>query len=326
MSAALRLHQVGDFALESGQVLRDVAQAYVLHGALSPGRDNLVLVFHALTGTADPAEWWPGIVGPGRALDTSRYAVLGTNLLGSCFGTRWRPGTARPRITTRDQARLVQRLVETLEVESVALAVGGSLGGMVAMEWAAHHPASVRAAVVLAAPAAHAAQAIGWNHVQRRIVAAAGEAGLEIARALAVLTYRTPAELEDRFGRRGDGAGWVVGRYLDHQGRKLRARFSDEAYLALTAAMDSHDVGRGRGGVAGALRPIADRLVGVGIPGDLLYPAGEVRAWTGAAGAAYREVESRRGHDGFLLEIEQVGHILADALHAAATAATAGAS
>ena len=318
-----RTHHAGDFRLESGDVLHGVRQAYHLDGTLNEGRDNLVLVIHSLTGSADAVgDWWSGQLGPGKTIDTDRYAVLATNLLGSCYGTTWEvrddPDPPHPPITTRDQARLIQRLVDELGVSSVALVTGGSLGGMVAMEWAAQNPELARSAVVFAAPAAHTAYAIAWNHVQRRAVEVGGEAGLEVARMVGMMTYRTAGEQAERFGRaRSEDGGWSVGAYLDHHGRKLRERFTVRSYLALMAAMDSHDVGAGRGGVAAALGRIRGHLVGVGIPGDLLYSADDVRAWTDAAGAGYREIRSITGHDAFLLEPAQVSAILEEALRAA---------
>jgi homoserine O-acetyltransferase/O-succinyltransferase len=311
------LHEAGDFELESGEVLRGVVQAYHLDASPRSAPDETVLLFHPLTGSADARDgWWSSVVGTGRTLDPERHPVLCANLLGSCYGTTWRQSdAAAPRITPRDQARLVQRLVEHLGIRSVALAAGGSLGGMVAMEWAVQNPDAARAVAVFAAPAVPSAQALALNHVQRRMVRAGGAEGIEVARALAMLTYRTPAELQQRFGRRAGAAGeWAVGDYLDHHGRALRRRFSARAYLALTHAMDAHDVGRGRGGVAAALRRVRARLIGVGIPGDRLYEDHEVREWVVAAGAEYREIRSLHGHDGFLLEAEAVSRILAEAL------------
>jgi homoserine O-acetyltransferase len=323
MSARVLRHQrVGDFRLESGDVLHGVSQAWHLDGALNEARDNLVLVVHALTGSADAAGgWWTDAIGPGRTIDTDRYAVLCTNLLGSCYGTTWDGAEDDDRpilpITTRDQARLIQRLIDELGVQSVALATGGSLGGMVAMEWAAQNPHLPGAVAILAAPAAHSAYAIAWNHIGRRAVQMGGAAGLEVARMVAMMTYRTAEEQAERFGREQAEDGWAVGAYLDHHGRKLRGRFTVRSYLTLLGAMDSHDVGAGRGGVAAALGTIRGQLTGVGIPGDLLYSADEVRAWTEAAGAEYREIRSVRGHDAFLLESDEVSAILEEALRAA---------
>jgi len=313
MSAGVREHRVRRFTLRDGHVLQDVVQAYTLLGELNAARDNLVVIFHSLTSPPDPREWWAEAVGAGRPIDTDRYAVLTTNLLGSCYGTTPLPAGAT--VTPRDMAALVKLLVDELGVSRVALATGGSLGGMVTLEWVASFPELTRAAVVFAAPAAHTAQAIGYNHVQREAIRLGGEAGLELARMIGMLTYRTPAELEQRFGRarRADGV-FEVQSYLAHQGEKLRRRFSVSSYLALMDAMDAHDVGAGRGGVGPALRAFRGRLVGVGIRGDQLYPPEQVRAWVDAAGARYREIDTVHGHDAFLLEAEQVGAIVGEAL------------
>lgn len=314
---ATRVHRVTHFELEDGTVLRDFEQAYTLDGELNAAGDNLVVVFHSLTGAPTPREWWPGVVGPGAPLDPSRYAILCTNLLGSCYGTTLplQPGGVRPAITTRDMARLVRLLVDDIGATSVALATGGSLGGMVALEWAATFPELTRTVIAFAAPAAHTAQAIAWNHVQRRAIELAGADGLALARMTAMISYRTAAEFEQRFGRSMRADGYFQMRsYLDHHGTKLVERFDTESYLSLIDAMDSHDVGRGRGGVAAALRAYKGRLVGVGIPGDLLYSADDVRTWVDAAGGEYRTIESPHGHDAFLLEVDQVATILENVL------------
>jgi len=324
-----RLQRIPRFELEDGTVLRDVVQAWHQEGELNAARDNVVVVFHSLTGQAETVGGWLGaLIGPGGVIDTGRYAVLCANLLGSCYGTT---GPAEvspfPAVTPRDQARLFQRLLDELGVRTVVLAAGGSLGGMVAMEWAVENPSLARAVAVFAAPAAHTAYAIAWNHIQRAAVEAAGERGLEIARMVGMMTYRTAAEQAQRFGRGLEEDGrWAVASYLDHQGRKLRERFSADSYVALTKAMDAHDVGRGRGGVEAALRRFRGRWVGVGIPGDLLYSPEDVRAWTDVAGAEYREIVSSRGHDAFLLETEQIGAILAEAFAIGESAAEGGAA
>ena len=332
--AQVRFHTTPRFALESGEVLRDVRQAYVLEGTINEARDNLVLVFHSLTGAPETLAGWKGsVIGPGKAIDTTKWAVLCPNLLASCYGTDFKRflrrvgrADAHPTITTRDQARLVLSLIENLEIPSLALVTGGSLGGMVALEWAASFPSLFRSAVVFAAPAAHTAWAIGWNHVQRRALEAGGpEAGLAIARMVGMLTYRTPDEFEDRFGRQG-GADepFAVQSYLSRHGAKLVARFDAKSYRTLLGAMDAHDVGRGRGGTAAALAAAGPRITGVGIPGDGLYPEDVVRAWTREAGAAYAELRSTHGHDAFLLEADAVGAILEGALSSRAGAAAAG--
>jgi len=322
--SAARVHVTPRFALESGEILRDVRQAYVLEGEVNEAKDNVVLVFHSLTGSPETLAGWKGtVIGPGKAIDTNRWAVLCPNLLGSCYGTAFKRflrkeegRSAHPSISTRDQAHLVEILLSALEIEQPALVTGGSLGGMVALEWAATFPKRSRAVVVFGAPVAHSAWALGWNHVQRRAVEAAGPAaGLAIARMVGMLTYRSPVELESRFARLpGEGETFAMQSYLTHHGAKLVARFDAESYLTLLDAMDAHDVGRGRGGPAAALSAFQGRLVGVGITSDVLYPEDEVRRWVRAAGAESRTLVSPHGHDAFLLESGPVGAVLTELL------------
>ncbi len=313
LRSGLSLHVAGSFRLESGQELREVVQAYRVEGRLNPARDNLVLLFHSLTGSPADFGGWDGLVGEGRPLDTRRLCVVAPNLLGSCYGTRFaregRGSRAPLRVTTRDMARLAGLLVERLGARRVALAAGGSLGGMVALEWASSFPGLTAAVAAFAAPAGPCAWGSGWNHVHRQAVRAFGMKGLALARMVGMLTYRTPSEFEARFRPGTDGH--PVRGYLSHHGEKLVRRFSASSYLALLDAMDAHDVGRGRGGVAAALSPFRGRLVGVGIPGDLLYPSEVVREWTEAAGAGYRVLPSGHGHDGFLVE-PGVGELLGE--------------
>jgi homoserine O-acetyltransferase len=249
--------------------------------------------------------------------------VLCTNLLGSCYGTTWagRGEGSPPSITPRDQARLIHALVEELGVRSVALATGGSLGGMVAMEWACSYPELTRSTVVLAAPAAHTAAAIGWNHIQRRATEMGGEEGLALARMVAMMTYRTGAEFEQRFARERAGETFQVASYLNYQGDKLVRRFEVESYLSLIDTMDAHDVGRGRGGAEAALAAVRGHLIGVGITGDLLYTEADVKRWAKMAGAEYETIRSIHGHDAFLIELSQVDAILARALEGASVLA-----
>jgi homoserine O-acetyltransferase/O-succinyltransferase len=259
------------------------------------------------------------VVGPHRTRVrvSSAHAVLAPNLLGSCYGST---GPAQcpdgfPQLTTRDMARAIGVLLERLGVARLALVTGGSLGGMVALEFVATFPRRADAAVILAAPVAHSAAAIAWTHVQREALRLAGTAGLRLARQVAMLSYRTPHGLHHRF-RRFPGArgAFAVQDWLDAHGERLDARFDGASYLALLDAMDTHDLARGRGGAGERLRGSGTRLTAVGIPGDQLYPAEEVKAWAGEAGARYVELRSLHGHDAFLIEREQVAGILRDAL------------
>ena len=324
---------LGRFTLESGAVLPDLVIAY-RHDGVPIGEGRQILVVHALTGSADAAgDWWAPIIGPGQALDTDKYGVLCMNLLGSRYGTTGptsrnaatgKPyGRAFPRLTVRDQARAQWRLLDALGIEKAALAVGGSLGGMVALEVALERPGDISRVVPIAAPARIGQLAVGWDHIQLEIVDRLGMDGLDLARQLAITTYRSEIDFEQRFTGRvePDGTPSVVS-YLRHQGRKLLERFDPDTYRTLVLAMDAHDVGRGRGGLVAALQKLAaygTQLTGVGIEGDILYGTNQVQAMVEAAtaagmDAAYREILSTKGHDAFLVEWEQLRTILTEAL------------
>ena len=320
-AAALRVglseHRAGDFTLGSGETLRDVRQAFRLEGEVDADGGNVVLLFHSLTGSPADLGGWRPFVGPGLPIDTDRFAVLAPNLLGSCYGTRFLRGAGHARkplaVTTRDQARLTALLLDALGVKRLALVAGGSLGGMVTLELCATRPDAARAAIVFAAPASPTAWGSAWNHVHRTAIEAAPRSGLALARMAGMLTYRTPREVERRFRPRAPGTH-PVRDYLNHHGEKLVRRFTTKAYLTLLDAIDAHDVARGRGSVRRALGAFRGSLLGVGIPGDLLYPTEEVLRWTRASGADYRELASPSGHDGFLLETDSVGTLLVEAL------------
>jgi len=313
---------LGSLTLEGGETLESVRVRYRLEGTVSATRDNVVLVVHALTGTAEASAWWKGVIGAGQSIDPTRHAVLSAALLGGCDGTtgpRNDQPDALPPITTRDQARVLALLLDHLHIDAPLLVCGGSLGGMVTLEFAATFPERTRGAVVLAAPAVQTAQGIAWNAIMKRAIALGGaREGFALARMVGMLSYRTPQALEQRFGRRQTNAGhFEVADWLDAHGERLVARFDATSYGALLDAMDNHDVGRGRGGVSAALAPVADRLTAVGIPGDLLYPDDAVREWADSTRATYRELSSVHGHDAFLLETQKVSRIITEALEAA---------
>lgn len=314
----LRFAQLPPLPLECGEMLPRATMAYHLDGALSTRRDNVIVVLHALTGSADAAgDWWKGLIGPGLALDTDRYAVLAPNLLGSCYGSSGprASGERFPALTTRDQGRAVAVLLESLGIARVALVTGGSLGGMVALEFVASFPGRAARAAVFAAPAAQPAVAIGWSHVQREALRIGGEEGLQLARQVAMLTYRTSVGLRGRFGRlRGDRGAFSVQEWLWAHGARLDARFDRASYLALLDVMDTHDVGRGRGGIGERLRESGTALTGIAIPGDLFAPAEDIQDWVQAAGGVYRAIESEHGHDAFLIEKARVDELLRESL------------
>ncbi|PRY56089.1 homoserine O-acetyltransferase [Knoellia remsis] len=349
---------IGSVDLERGGRLPAVTLAYETWGRLNEARDNAVLVEHALTGDAHvegpagpgqaTAGWWDGLVGPGRPLDTDRWFVVASNVLGGCQGTTgpssdapdgqpW--GSRFPSVTVRDQVAVEARLADHLGIDTFAAVLGGSMGGMRALEWATSLPERVRTCIALASTAYATADQIAWAQPQLLAIRSdpryhggdyyahdtAPLDGLGIARRIAHVTYRHEGELAERFGRAGqpgdapveEGGRFAVESYLDHHAGKLGARFDANSYVVLTEAMNSHDVGRGRGGVAAALTTFGGRLVVAGVDSDRLYPerlSEEIAALR--PGTILRHVTSRHGHDGFLVEIDRVGEIIREALEA----------
>ena len=328
----LEAADLGTFRLESGDAL-PVTIAY-RHDGPGPAAPQ-ILVVHALTGSADAAgDWWTPLIGPGRALDTDRFGVLCANLLGGCYGStgptsvdpstglRW--GSRFPQPTARDEARVMWALADRLGIDSFALVTGGSMGGMIALEAGLERPERTGHVAAIASPSGTGPMAVGWNHIQLELVERLGWEGLALARQLAMTTYRSEADFETRFGRTVQEDGrFAISSYLDHQGTKLLERFDPDTYKVLVRVIDSHDVGRDRGGTVEALRAFAAAgtgLTGVGITGDILYGPVQVRSLLADATEAgvantYREVTTIKGHDAFLIEWDQLSAILADGLH-----------
>ncbi len=324
---------LGTFRTEAGGEIRDARLRYRVYGDLALGRSHgASLVFHALTGSAEVDTWWGPVIGPGKALDTSRHPVIAANLLGSCYGSSGpseTPDGSFPSLTPMDLARAHIPLLEHLGISRLVLVTGGSLGGMIALQWGLVTPVPVERLVVFAAPARTSAQAIAWNVAQRLAIEAdpawaggrypVGEgpaAGLAAARSIAMITYRSVIEFEERFGRRESKrpGQFDVEYYLRRHGEKLVARFDARSYVALMAAMDAHDVGDLENAGRLTARNVTE-TVGVGIDTDILYYPGEVRGWVegytrGGANARYVEMTTPYGHDAFLIEFEQVEAIL----------------
>jgi len=317
----------GPLALESGECLPEVRVAYRTWGRLSPTRDNAVLVCHALTGSADADEWWGGILGCGRALDPARDFIVCSNVLGSCYGTTGptspRPdvtgpwGPDFPAVTVRDMVRLQASLLDALGVRRLRLVIGGSLGGMQVLEWAATFPERVDAVVPIATCGRHSAWCIGLSEAQRAAIAAdprwregryapddPPSSGLAAARMIAMCTYRSRDSFVDRFGRRtGPAGGFTVEGYLRHQGDRLVERFDANSYVTLTRAMDAHDLGNGRAGYEAVLGSIGVPALVVAITSDVLYPPAEQAELAGLMPAARLSwLSSPHGHDAFLIE------------------------
>ncbi|MCY0875223.1 MAG: homoserine O-acetyltransferase [Firmicutes bacterium] len=336
------------FVPEFGDVIPEVRVRYETYGRLNAAGDNAILLCHALTGDAHAGDsegapgWWGPLIGPGRALDTERYFVVCSNVLGGCAGTTgpasFVPGTTRaygalfPEISIRDMVRVQRQWLEMLGVTRLEAVIGGSMGGMQALEWAVMYPELCARTGVLAATPVFSAMGLAYNQVMREAITSdpayhggdyaahgvAPEAGLRIARMLGMITYRTADLFEERFGRTTSDElrpEYQVGRYLRHHGDKLVARFDANAYLTLMRAMDGHDIGRARDGVANAYARVRGHLSFVGIDDDLLYPAKAMQAATAKAQACgvhatYTHIHSSYGHDAFLLEFAQLTHWL----------------
>lgn len=357
------------FVLEGGGVLGGITVAYETWGELDAAGSNAVLVCHALTGDAhavgpsgpgQPSDgWWEEMVGPGRPVDTDRFHVVCANVLGGCQGTTG-PGSPHPDdgrpygprfpvVSVRDMVRTQALLADHLGIDRWLAVIGGSMGGMQALEWAVMYPERVGSLVTIASAAAASPLQIGWSQAGRLAIvqdprwrdgwyyeAEPGDGphdGLMLARRIAQIHYRSDLSFERRFGRSTHDrldtfALWdrfQVERYLDYHGQKLARRFDANSYLVLNKAMDLHDVGRGRGGVATALARVRCPSFVVSIDSDALYtPRQQIELRDGlVAGGVpveYDVIRSDHGHDGFLIEFDQVGpmvdRFLADQLKA----------
>ncbi|SER26007.1 homoserine O-acetyltransferase [Lentzea xinjiangensis] len=298
--------------------------AYETWGTLNAEASNAVLVLHALTGDSHVAGgvepghptpgWWEALIGAGRPLDG--FFVVAPNVLGGCQGSTgpWQYPEF-PALTIRDQVAAEVLLADHLGVGRWAAVLGGSMGGMRAVEWAVGQPDRVESLLLLATAAAASAEQIGLASAQVHAINADPVRGLGIARRIAHISYRSERELQARFGRRRQEDGrFEVESYLDHHAEKLARRFDAASYVALTEAMNSHDVGRGRGGVAAALRRVEARTIVAGVDSDRLYPLVQQRELAaGIPGADdLRVITSPHGHDAFLIESEQVGALVTE--------------
>ncbi|HLP22047.1 MAG TPA: homoserine O-acetyltransferase [Chitinophagales bacterium] len=307
------------FALESGKSLPAVEIAYCTYGALNGQKDNVIYVCHALTANADVADWWPGTVGSGLIFDTDKYFVVCANVLGSCYGTTGptsvNPLTGEiygkdfPLLTIRDLVNAHRLLAAHLQLSSIHLLCGGSMGGQQAQEWAIADAGFIKQLFVIATNPRHSAWGIAFNEAQRMAV----ESGsLETARAIAMLSYRnynmyesTQTETEERI------ENFKAASYQRYQGEKLKKRFDTNAYHLLSRAMDSHHVGRRRGSMEQALAQVKAKTLVIGISSDILFPISEQKfIAANIPGAVFEEIDSPYGHDGFLIETEKISGLL----------------
>ena len=335
--------KIGDLTLESGQLLPDVVIAYQSWGKLNAAGDNAILVNHALTGWADVNGWWPQMVGSGLPFDSDKYFVVCPNVIGGCQGStgpssiaadgqRW--GSRFPLLTIRDMVAAELAFTKKIGVNKYQLSVGPSLGGMRSLEWAIDYPQLIGAICTIGSSAVATGDQIGAASIQLRAIksdpnfnngdyyqqSVGPTEGMGIARRIAHLTYRTESEMDVRFGRelQGDETGrYAVESYLDHQAEKLAKRFDANTYISLTEAMNSHDVGRDRGGVAAALAKIKVPIHVVSIDTDRLFPPRlqqEIKELAPDVSTLHT-IASPFGHDGFLIEVESVGDVIRNTLN-----------
>ena len=347
-------HPIGPFEPELGGFLPEVTLAHETWGELNEAADNAVLLVHALTGDSHAAGganethrrggWWDPMVGPGRPIDTDRYFVVCSNVLGGCSGStgpasvepaNGRPyGMRFPVVTIRDMVRAQKRLLDALGVRKLALVAGGSIGGQQALEWAVEFPGFVEKAVPVAATGALGPQGVGMSEIGRRAIMAdpgwqhgdyygtgrSPEEGLAIARMAGMMTYQSAPGQWERFGRRPAsrpatypefGGRFEIESYLHYQGRDLTGRFDANSYLYLSKAMDLYDVASGYQTEEEAYARIQAEILFVGITSDWLFPAKEVidtaeRARTAGARAGYAEIDTLSGHDAFLKDWKEL--------------------
>jgi homoserine O-acetyltransferase len=343
--------------LDSGQALERVTIAYETYGELAPAKDNAILVFHALTGdqhlasphpiTGKPG-WWNRMVGPGKPIDTSRFHVICANVIGSCMGSTGPAnadadgtpfGMRFPVITIRDMVRAQVALLDALGIERLHAAVGGSMGGMQALSFAANFPGRTARVLAIATSARHSAQNIAFHEVGRQAVMAdpewqggayygtgrAPDKGLAVARMAAHITYLSEAGLTGKFGRRlqdrdaksfGFDADFQVESYLRHQGLAFTDRFDANSYLYITRAMDYFDLAEEHGGLlANAFVGTDARFCVVSFDTDWLYPTAESRAIVHALNAvaapvSFVELSAPFGHDSFLLDVPALDRVV----------------
>ena len=347
-------HPIGPFEPELGGSLPEATLAYETWGELNETADNAVLLVHALTGdshtTGGPDEshkrggWWDPMVGPGLAIDTEKYFVVCSNVLGGCSGSTGpasvEPGNGRPYgmrfpvVTIRDMVRAQKRLLDALGVRKLALVAGGSIGGQQALEWAVEFPGFVERAIPVAATGALGPQGIGMSEIGRRAIMADPdwqdgdyygtgrnpENGLAIARMAGMMTYQSAAGQWERFARRPAGrpalypefgGRFEIESYLHYQGKELTTRFDANSYLYLSRAMDLYDVAKGYASEEEAYSRIRAEVHFVGITSDWLFPAAEVkdtveRASSAGARASYAEIDTLSGHDAFLKDWKEL--------------------
>lgn len=328
-------HHNSPVELESGEILPEVVIAYDTFGTLSEAKDNVIWVCHALTANSDVKDWWPNTVEEGRFLDPNKYFIVCANFLGSHYGTTSplsiNPTTGEkwyydfPRITVRDMVTCHRLLAKHLGIDRVKLLIGSSIGGFQCMEWAVTEPDFMENLALIATTTNTEPWAAAFNESQRMAIRAdgtwgqlrddAGLDGMAVARSIALISYRGApaynATQQDRDNPTDAAFERRAHTYQQHQGEKLRRRFNAFSYYRMTEAVDSHNIGRGRGSVADALRRIKARTLVVAISSDILFPVeAHIPMRQYIPDVEYHLIESSFGHDGFLVEHEKLNNII----------------
>lgn len=319
--------------MERGGSLPSLEIAYSTFGTLSERRDNVVWVCHALTANSDVADWWPHTVETGRFLDPARWFVVCANIVGSHYGSTGplskNPSTGEPyyggfpALTIRDMVNAHIRLAEHLGINSIHALIGSSVGGFQALEWAVKEPGRIENLILIATDSRVSPWVAALNQTQRMAIAAdstfgtnredAGRKGLAVARAIGLLSYRGASGYNLSQRNRTDQEDFThrAHTYQTYQGKKLCDRFNAYSYITILDAFDSHDIGRGRGGESEALKRVKAHTTCIGITTDILFPPERMKELNEAIpGSEYFEIESEFGHDGFLVEHEQLNRIL----------------
>jgi homoserine O-acetyltransferase/O-succinyltransferase len=331
--ATVRTVSIGALQLESGETLNQVVLAYEWVGqAEAP----TILVCHALTGnhltvgTKDKPGWWHGLIGEGHYVDTAQYQIITFNVLGGCNGstgpTSNNPNTGKPyradfpRITIRDMVNAQYLALKKLGINKLHTIIGGSLGGMQALEWGLLYPYFMEKLIILAATPTLSDYGIAFNHIAEQAIKTDSNwndghypdsekvRGLEIARMIGMVTYRSSILFEERFQRLQDADQFKVASYLNYQGVKLRDRFDANSYVTLLQAMNSHDIGRNRGSLNKACMSYQCAILAISYEHDLIYEPSLIREFTDLTpNCIYHHVPTKFGHDGFLTEYEKWG-------------------
>lgn len=305
------------FILESGDALKDLRIQYTTYGELNEDRSNVVWVFHALTANSEATEWWSGLIGEDCLINPDQHFIVCANIIGSCYGSEEPTDFNFPMLTIKDIVEANKWLLQELNLSKIKIGIGGSMGGQQLLEWAVQEPDLFEWIIPIATNAVHSPWGIAFNETQRMALEHPDPAkGLEVARAIAMLSYRhydtyTNTQLDS--DQRADR--FSASSYQRYQGEKLEKRFSPVSYYYLSKAMDSHNIGRHYGGIQNALGRINSKCIVIGIETDILFPPSEQKFIADhIKNATFHTISSEYGHDGFLIEVEKITNILTEEL------------